>query len=280
MVLSRVCHYCGDPMRPALADFQDGNGKGALKKPRPNQSDFPIDAPPALGGGSRGEDFSGRLLKAQEQERRRIARDLHDDVSQQLGLLVLELEQTKQLLLHSGVKIQNRLDRVHRRALDISSALQSLAHELHPPKLEYLGLAAAARSLCREFAQQRKVSLDFDEADLPSTLSEEISTCLFRVLQEGLHNIAKHSGARFAEVKLQGSPSEIHLLIRDSGMGFDPEGTSGDGLGLISMRERVRLMKGTISVRSKPKFGTEISVRVPLQGEAIKLNRRETEVRI
>jgi signal transduction histidine kinase len=224
-------------------------------------------------------NLSGRLLKAQEEERRRIGRELHDDIGQRLGWLVLELEQTK-TLGYPNVRIQNRLNRVRHEAAEILNAVQSLSHELHSPKLEYLGLAAAARSLCREFGEQHKIPVEFAEIDLPSAIPQEISICLFRVLQEALHNIAKHSRARFADVKLQASRNEIRLSIRDSGVGFDSEAPiHGEGLGLISMRERVHLVKGNILIRSKHDFGTEISVRVPLQLEGSELCRRQDNVR-
>lgn len=219
-------------------------------------------------------DLGGRLLKAQEKERRRIGRELHDDIGQRLGLLVSELEQTRELS-YPNVRIQNRLDRVRNLASEILNAVQSLSHELHASKLEYLGLAAAARSLCREFTEQHKIPVDCAEIDLPSAIPQEISICLFRVLQEGLHNIAKHSGALFAKVKLQASPNEIRLLIRDSGTGFDSRAAiHGEGLGLISMRERVHLVKGNLSIKSDHRSGTEISVRVPLLVERSELAAR------
>jgi len=148
---------------------------------------------------------------------------------------------------------------------------------MHSPKLEYLGLAAAMRSLCREVAERRHVPVDFAEANLPSNIPPEISICLFRVLQEALHNITKHRGVRFAEVKLQGLPNQIDLAIRDSGLGFDSAVMNGDSLGLSTRREQIHLAKGTISVRSKSQFGAEISVSVPLKTGATQPNGRENE---
>lgn len=211
-------------------------------------------------------DISRRLLEAQEQESGRIARGLHEDVGQELVLCAAKVEKIDKLLPDSAIEAQRRTQELRENASKVLSAVQSLRDQLHPPKLEYLGLAAAMRSLCREFTKQHNLPVDFIEAGLPRTTPHEISICLFRVLQEALSNIANHSGAPFAEVKLQGSPSEIRLLIRDSGVGFDPEAAgNGECLGLIGMRERVHVVKGTISIRSKPQFGTEISVRVRLQ---------------
>ena len=125
------------------------------------------------------------------------------------------------------------------------------------------------KGFCRELGDKHKVEIDFNSEGIPSGVPPEVSLCLFRVMQEGLQNALKHSGVRLFEVKLHGSPTEIHLTVRDSGAGFDPELVKDtQGLGLISMRERVRLVKGTISIRSKPQFGTEINVRVPLSAGA------------
>ena len=223
-------------------------------------------------------ELSGRLLEAQENERKRIGRELHDDIAQRLGLLVLEIEGAKGL--SPNVRLQNRLDRVRHQATEILSAVQSLSHDLHSAKLEYLGLATAARNLCRQFTEQHNIPVDFAEIDIPSTIPQEISICLFRVLQEGLQNIAKHSRARFAEVKLQTSPKEIRLLIRDSGIGFDSEAACrGNGLGLSSMQERAHLVKGNVSITSKPGLGTEINARVPLPAERSELRRRQDKAR-
>jgi signal transduction histidine kinase len=121
------------------------------------------------------------------------------------------------------------------------------------------------KGFCREFGDKHKVEVAFDSEGMPATVPQEISLCLFRVMQEGLQNAVKHSGARFFEVKMHGSTTEIHLTVRDSGVGFDPELTKDtQGLGLISMQERLRLVQGTISITSRPHSGTEINVRVPL----------------
>jgi signal transduction histidine kinase len=123
---------------------------------------------------------------------------------------------------------------------EIGDDIQTLSHELHSAKLEYLGIAGAIRGFCREFAEQQKFEIDLNTLDLPSPLSSDISLCLFRVLQEALHNSAKHSGGKHFEVRLWGTPEEIHLSVKDSGAGFDREAAKESrGLGLISMEERV-----------------------------------------
>jgi len=207
---------------------------------------------------------SRRLIEAQEQERTRIARELHDDFAQRLALLAVELEQ-----LHQNPpnlpEVRRRLGELQKRTSEIALDLQSLSHELHSAKLQYLGVGAAMRGFCQEFGEQTKVKIDFKSHDLPGPLSPDISLCLFRVLQEALHNSAKHSGVRHVEVELWGTSNEVHLTVGDSGAGFDREAAKrSQGLGLISMEERLKLVKGTFSIESQPKRGTTIHARVPL----------------
>ena len=216
----------------------------------------------------RGEEalasVSRRLIEAQEQERARIARELHDDIVQRLALIAVELEKLHQELPNPP-KICSRIGELHNQATAIATDIQTLSHELHSTKLEYLGIEAAMRGFCKEFGKQHKAEIDFKSHDLPSPLSPDISLCLFRVLQEALQNSAKHSGARHIEVRLWGTSDEIHLMVKDSGIGFDNEAAKRrGGLGLISMEERLKLLKGTFSVESEPEGGTTIRARVPL----------------
>jgi len=219
-------------------------------------------------------DMSRKLLEAQEQERTRIARELHDDINQQLALLSGEIHQVKEALPVSAGELRNRVDELGKRTSEISSGVQSLSHELHSSRLEYLGVVSAIRGFCKELGDKQKVKVDFQSEGVPRTVSPEVSLCLFRVVQEGLHNAVKHSGVRSFEVRLHGSPGEIHLTVRDSGMGFDPELVRDtQGLGFVSMQERVRLVNGSIVITSKPGSGTEIDVRAPLQnGTTIQAN--------
>ena len=206
-----------------------------------------------------------RLIEAQEQERARIARELHDDTNQRLAMLAIEIEQLGNQLPEEAVELQSRVDELRKHTLEISKDVQALAHELHSPKLEYMGLTAAMRGFCQEFREQQKVEIDFTTHDLLGPLSPDMSLCFFRVLQEALHNSAKHSGVRYFEVRLWGTSDEIHLTIRDAGAGFDREAARHSrGLGLISMEERLKLLKGTLSIESQPKCGTTIHARVPL----------------
>jgi signal transduction histidine kinase len=208
---------------------------------------------------------SRSLIEALEQERARIARELHDDIGQRLSLLTIELE-IQQNSRDLPAEVRSRLGELRKQSAEIATDIQSLPHRLHSSKLEYLGLVAAMRGFCKEFGELQN---DFNAHDLPSPLSPAISHCLFRVLQEALHNSAKHSGMRHFEVRLWATSSEIHLTVADSGAGFDTEAAKQNrGLGLISMEERLKLLDGTFSVESQLQRGTTIHARVPLNSES------------
>ena len=210
---------------------------------------------------------SGKLIEAQEQERRRIARELHDDIGQRLAVLSVELAQLQQGSSNPS-EVPARIGKVQQLTSEITADIQSLSHELHSSRLQYLGLAAALRGFCQEFSEQQKVEVDLKIRDLPSYLSQEISLCFFRVLQEALHNAAKHSGVSHFEVRLWGTPDEIHLTISDSGVGFDIEATKAwRGLGLVSMQERLKLLNGSLLIESKLQRGTTIHASVPNRSE-------------
>ena len=211
--------------------------------------------------------MSRKLIDAQEQERARIARELHDDIGQRLSLLAVELDQLHQEPNFPAVR--TRMAELQKQASEIATSIQTLSHELHSSKLEYLGIAGAMRSFCQEFGRQHKVEIDFKTHDLPSPLSPDISLCLFRVLQEALHNSLKHSGVRRVEIGLWGTLEEIYLTVSDLGAGFDSEAVrKGPGLGLVSMAERLKLVKGTLRIDSQPKQGTTIHARVPFSSKS------------
>jgi len=212
------------------------------------------------------EELSGmsrKLIDAEEQERARIGRELHDDINQRLSMLAVELEQ----LEHDPSNVAQRARELRAQAAEISSDVQALSHELHSSKLEYLGVVAGIRSWCKEFGERRKIEVDF-RSDVSSFLPPEIGLTLFRILQEALHNVAKHSGVKSVEVQMREHQGEIQLIISDPGKGFDPEDVRDKGLGLTSMRERVRLVNGTIEIHSKPMAGTTIQVLVPLGADS------------
>jgi PAS domain S-box-containing protein len=208
-------------------------------------------------------DMTRKLIAAQEQERARIGRELHDDINQRLAMLTFELEQLKE----NPSEVESRVQELRKATIDMSHDVQALSHDLHSSQLEYLGPVAGMRSWCKQFAERQRMQIDCRH-DVRSTLPPEIGLCLFRVLQEALHNAVKHSGVKRIEVQLHEESGEIDLIVSDSGIGFDVEaGKKGKGLGLTSMQERVRLLNGTIAIESKPMGGTTIRVRVPLATE-------------
>ena len=209
-------------------------------------------------------NVSRRLIEAQEQERTRIGRELHDDIGQRLALVAVELRRLRDDSVALPA-VRRRMGKLQKQISAIALDVQSLSHQLHSAKLQYLGIASAMRGFCHEFGEQQRVEIEFNAHDLPTPLSADISLCLFRVLQEALHNSAKHSGVRQFEVRLWGVADEVHLMIKDSGEGFDLEtARTSRGLGLISMEERLRLLNGTLSINSQTKRGTTIHARVPL----------------
>jgi signal transduction histidine kinase len=210
-----------------------------------------------------------KLIEAHEEERTWIARELHDDISQRIALLSVELEEWAQHPPNSGVEVTDHISRVSQELSDLAADIQALSHHLHSSKLEYLGIVAAANSFCQELSEQKKVEIDFSHVGIPHSLPKEISLCLFRVLQEALQNAIKHSGDRHFKVELSGTSAQIQLTVNDLGVGFDPQDAiNRRGLGLISMRERLHLVGGELSIQSEPAHGTAINACVPLRTEA------------
>jgi signal transduction histidine kinase len=208
------------------------------------------------------QQFGGQLLAAQEEERRRIARELHDDFNQRLVLLALEISQPERDPERSksdgeaGRRVAERLG-------EIASDVHRLAYRLHPFKLEYLGLIAAARGFCQEIATAHEITIEFAEHDVPSGLPREVALCVYRVLQEALSNVVRHSGSAYAKVELYGDDAGLSLTVRDFGAGITREAAANThGLGLASMRERLRLVSGTLTVDSS-QAGTQLEVQIP-----------------
>lgn len=214
--------------------------------------------------------LSAQLINAQEQERARIGRELHDDVSQRLALLATELQQ----LQDEPSLVPSHVQGLTAEVTELSEDVQALSHELHSSKLEYLGVSAGIKSWCKEFSERQGMEVAFRNEGC-SALPLDIGVCLFRILQEALHNAVKHSGVKQIEVQLRDESGEIHLIVRDAGRGFDIEAArQGRGLGLTSMQERVRLVNGTIDIQSKEMCGTTIHVRVPLESEQAQIRRK------
>jgi PAS domain S-box-containing protein len=210
------------------------------------------------------EKVSGQLIEAQEKERSRIARDLHDDICQRLALLSMEIERAHRTSNGSPEGAKQSLDEIRSHCSQIAHDVQSLSHQLHSSTLDYLGVVAAIRAFCDEVSKQHQVSVVFHETRVPKHLPKDISLCLFRVAQEALHNAVKYSGGSQFAVALFATEDEVQLVVRDTGTGFDVEQAKKNrGLGLVSMQERINLVHGRFAVDSKPEKGTRIFAAVP-----------------
>jgi PAS domain S-box-containing protein len=208
-----------------------------------------------------------RLIHAQEEERARIARELHDDIGQRLALLAMELTEVSRAA--PGGLHGSQATKLKEAAIEIAADVQALAHELHSSKLDSLGIATAMRRFCDEFAAQKHVEVAFAARHVPDHVPSDTSLCLFRVLQEALHNAAKHSGAEHFDVQLWGAPDEIHLVVSDAGRGFNlAVADLGRGLGLVSMRERLKLVDGSLAIETQPRCGTRIHARAPFHSRS------------
>lgn len=211
------------------------------------------------------EKVSGQLIEAQEQERSRIARELHDDICQRLALLSMEIEQAN--LTADGLPgdAKKHMEEIGELCAEIGQDVQSLSHQLHSSVLDCLGIAMAIRGFCDELSRQHDVSVEFIERDVRKHLPRDVSLCLFRIAQEALHNALKHSGVSQFTVELSESTGTVQLVVIDRGEGFDVEAMKRKGgLGLVSMQERAHLVHGTISIESKRGEGTKVVVVVPL----------------
>jgi signal transduction histidine kinase len=206
--------------------------------------------------------LAGRLLEAQEAERRRIARELHDDVNQTLALLAIEMESLARTPPDTAPRTAERVRELSERVKELSSSVHDLSHQLHPSKLEQVGLVAAVGGLCQELAQHHNLAVAFTHADVPEAIAPAAALCLYRIAQEALRNVVKHGGTDRATVELSGTVGGIRLRVSDDGAGFDPAHRNG-GLGLVSMRERLHLVGGELTVDARPAGGTRIDVRVP-----------------
>ena len=211
------------------------------------------------------KDLSGRMINAQEEERARIARELHDDFSQRLAIQCAGLEVLWKKLPESEGEERAKIQEMLKRALEISADMHSLSHQLHSSKLEHLGLAPALKGLCEEVSSKYNIEIRFTGSEVPAGIPNGVALCLFRIAQEALGNVVKHSRAKEARVELGGTNDEIRIQILDAGVGFDPSlRRARTGIGLVGMRERLRLVGGALSVQSAPMRGTEILARVPL----------------
>ncbi|MBX3437669.1 MAG: hypothetical protein KF861_09275 [Planctomycetaceae bacterium] len=210
------------------------------------------------------QQLSNSLIGAQENERRRIARELHDDFNQRLALLSVELDLIRQKPPESMGEVRRRMSELSDQVRDLSTSIHDLSHELHPLKLEQLGLVTAIRSLCHEVAHSHELDIRFIADPLPDAIPSETALCLYRIVQEALRNVIKHSRAAGALVQITADADGIRLSIADRGVGFVQNANSQSGLGFISMRERLRLVGGELTIESSLSEGTRLDVRTPL----------------
>jgi PAS domain S-box-containing protein len=209
------------------------------------------------------EELAGRLIHAQEEERSRIGRELHDHISQTLGVLTIRIDQLRADEA-TPPAVAAALEDLRRSTSEVSDDIHSLSHRLHSSALDYLGLVPAVQKLVNEFSARHGIAVDFAQHSVPAPLPPDVSLSLFRVTEESLANIAKHSQAKSARVNLNGGPDGLRLTIEDAGTGFDLEDLDRKaGLGFVSMRERLRVLRGTVRVDSAPARGTRIDAWVP-----------------
>ena len=210
---------------------------------------------------------SGRLIASQEKARSHLARELHDDICQRLAMLSLRIEKVTKSWESGLISVGDQLEQIRQQCSNLTSDVQALSHELHPSTLDNLGLVTAVRGFCREVSEQNEVKVEFTHQNVPDSLPREVSLSIFRVIQEALHNAVKYSGQTQFSVRLQGKPRELELEVEDRGIGFDVENLGeAEGLGLVSMSERINLSKGVIKIESKPDAGTRIYAVVPIAG--------------
>lgn len=214
--------------------------------------------------------LAARLMTVQEEERRRISCELHDDLNQKLAVSVMNAEAAERRWDSSDEVNRERLRALRNEIAELSDDVRKLAYRLHPSILDHLGLAIALQSHVEEFGKREEIESIFTQRNLPDTIPQPVATCLYRVAQEGLRNVAKHAKASRVVVRLAQSDHSLRLSIFDSGIGFTPAKTKErQGLGFVSMQERVRLVGGRMSIRSRQNRGTCLFVRVPLGSDLL-----------
>lgn len=209
-------------------------------------------------------NLSRRLIDAQEEERKRIARDIHDDYNQRLAVMAIDLEDLAEHIANSPEGAGKRLHELWNRVSKLGDDLHSLSHNLHSSTLESLGLVIGVRAFCQEFSDQQGIQVDFAHENIPRTIPGTSALCLFRVAQEALRNVKRHSGSNRAEVRLEGFGDRLWLSITDRGSGFVVgKRTSRDGIGIRSMEERLRALGGQLDIHSQPSKGTRVEAWLP-----------------
>ena len=209
--------------------------------------------------------LAGRLIYAQEEERRHLARELHDDLAQRLAVLAIDVGRIEQHLMDPPAPVREELREMKDGIIRISQDVHSVSRQLHPSILDDLGLIKAVESECSSVSRREGIEIAFNHENIPRFIAKDVSLSLYRIIQEGLRNISKHACAEHISVSLKGLDHDVLLSVHDDGIGFDlAEVKEKPGLGFSSMRERARLIHGEFSIQSQPKKGTVLTVRAPL----------------
>ncbi len=215
-------------------------------------------------------ELSGRLISSQEEERRRVARELHDHIGQELAILCVQAQRIDSGVSDEEHTTHNDVHELYRKIKEIAVDVSKLSHRLHSSELDFLGLSAAAERLCRDFGNQYGIDLDYQIKNIPPRLDGAKALCFYRILQESLQNVAKHSRATRVVVELNGKGNTLILKIVDNGVGFDLEQARfASGLGLVSMRERLNLIGGKLEIVSQDGLGTRLVAAVAIQSDAV-----------
>ncbi len=247
--------------------------KARRRKSAPPRFEIAIDVRPESGdapdqttssGDRRTQSVVGRLLSAQEEERRGIAREIHDNLGSKITEMTLLLHRMSRETPATSRKRHPDLTQLKEKVLELAEAVRTLSRLLHSPVLKFMGLVPAVESLCAEFEVHTGIRIQFVANAQPAEISNDVALCLYRVAQESLTNIARHSGANKARVKLMHTFDHVQLTISDPGKGFSPKAVRRKGLGFISMQERVRLLHGALQIRTRLGSGTEVHTTIPL----------------
>jgi PAS domain S-box-containing protein len=213
------------------------------------------------------QSLTARLIGAQEEERKRLARELHDDLNQQIAALSIATGNLKRQIPKEQVDLRAQSDRLHQKLVQVAETIRRMSHELHPAILEYSGLAPALRTHCEEFGAMTGIKVSLDIHGSLENVAPATALCIFRITQEALRNVGKHGGVKSASVEVERAGGQLRLVISDAGVGMDPAGVGTEaGLGLVSMKERARLVNGTVEIKSRPGEGTTITVKIPEWG--------------
>jgi signal transduction histidine kinase len=216
---------------------------------------------------SRNRNLTARLINVAEEERRHLARELHDDVGQRISLLTVKLDILKNNL-GPEESIREKLENALRELKDLAQDIHNLSHHLHSSKLQHLGLPAALKEVCQQIAGQHRLKIDLQTTEPYPPLSDDVSLCFYRVAQEALHNAVRHSRSDRVEVRLDSFQDRVRLQVRDFGIGFNPA-LKADGLGLATMHERLGMVGGTLSIKSRVGKGTHLRAEAGFRGERL-----------